>query len=413
MISLADLQRRIDTGDLTPDAAIAQSLEAIAAHEKAIGAFTCRADKPRAATSGALRGIAVGIKDIIDTAEFPTEMGSPIYKANRPRADAPVVMALKRAGATILGKTTTTAFAANDPTATVNPHHHGHTPGGSSAGSAAAVGAGMIPLALGTQTGGSVIRPASFCGAAAIKPSYRLLPTVGVKCFSWTLDTVGLFAAGVTDLALGLSAMTGRPELMLPASLPTPRIGVVTQEFAGAPEKEGAEALQVAARAAERAGAPVRTLSMPDIVAETWRIHPIVQDFEAHQSFAWEYRENYDAMPPLLRGRLDESKGYTPAEYDAAIAVAGRGRNALAEIFGEVDVLLTISAPGAAPKGLSSTGDPRYNRLWTLMGVPCVNVSAHVAEGGLPVGVQVIAPFGADAKALAAARFVEEALKKK
>jgi Asp-tRNA(Asn)/Glu-tRNA(Gln) amidotransferase A subunit family amidase len=412
MISLADLQRRIDTGDLAPDAAIAQSLEAIAAHEKAVGAFVCRADKSRAAGSGPLRGIAVGIKDIIDTAEFPTEMGSAIYKGNRPRADAPVVMALKRAGATILGKTTTTAFAANDPTATLNPHNHGHTPGGSSAGSAAAVGAGMIPLALGTQTGGSVIRPASFCGAAAIKPSYRLLPTIGVKCFSWTLDTVGLFAAGVTDLALGLSAMTGRPELMLPASLPTPRIGVVTQEFAGAPEKEGAEALQVAARAAVRAGAPVRTLSMPEIVAEAWRIHPIVQDFEAHQSFAWEYRENYDAMPPLLRGRLDESKGYTPAEYDAAVGVAGRARHALAEIFGEVDVLLTISAPGAAPKGLSSTGDPRYNRLWTLMGVPCVNVSAHVAEGGLPVGVQVIAPFGADAKALAAARFVEEALKR-
>jgi Asp-tRNA(Asn)/Glu-tRNA(Gln) amidotransferase A subunit family amidase len=413
MISLADLQRRIDTGDLTPDAAIAQSLEAIAAHERAVGAFVCRADKPRAASNGPLRGIAVGIKDIIDTADFPTEMGSPIYKENRPRADAPVVMALKRAGATILGKTTTTAFAANDPTATLNPHDHGHTPGGSSAGSAAAVGAGMIPLALGTQTGGSVIRPASFCGAAAIKPSYRLLPTVGVKCFSWTLDTVGLFAAGVTDLALGLSAMTGRPELMLPASLPAPRIGIVTQEFAGAPEKDGAEALQVAARAAERAGASVRTLSMPEIVAEAWRLHPIVQEFEAHQSFAWEYRENYDAMPPLLRGRLDESKGYTAAEYDAAVAVAGRARNALAEIFGEVDVLLTISAPGAAPKGLSSTGDPRYNRLWTLMGVPCVNVSAHVAEGGLPVGVQVIAPFGADARALAAARFVEEALKKK
>jgi Asp-tRNA(Asn)/Glu-tRNA(Gln) amidotransferase A subunit family amidase len=157
----------------------------------------------------------------------------------------------------------------------------------------------------------------------------------------------------------------------------------------------------------------MRALSMPDIVAEAWRLHPIVQEFEAHQSFAWEYRENYDAMPPLLRGRLDESKGYAAAEYDAAVAVAGRARNALAEIFGEVDVLLTISAPGAAPKGLSSTGDPRYNRLWTLMGVPCVNVSAHVAGDGLPVGVQVIAPFGADAKALAAARFVEEALKKK
>ncbi len=153
------------------------------------------------ASAGPLRGIAVGIKDIIDTADFPTEMGSPIYRGFRPRADAPVVMMLKQAGATIIGKTTTTAFAANDPTPTLNPHNHGHTPGGSSSGSAAAVAAGMIPLALGTQTGGSVIRPASFCGVAAIKPSFRLLPTVGVKCFSWTLDTVGLFAAGVEDLA--------------------------------------------------------------------------------------------------------------------------------------------------------------------------------------------------------------------
>jgi Asp-tRNA(Asn)/Glu-tRNA(Gln) amidotransferase A subunit family amidase len=339
-------------------------------------------------------------------------MGSPIYKGWRPRGDAAVVMMLKQAGATIIGKTTTTAFAANDPTPTLNPHNHGHTPGGSSSGSAAAVGAGMIPLALGTQTGGSVIRPASFCGVAAIKPSYRLLPTVGVKCFSWTLDTVGLFAAGVEDLARGLSAMTNRPGLLLPAAVKAPRIGLVTQEFAGAPEAAGAEALRVAAVAAERAGASVRALAIPEIVAEAWRIHPDVQDFEAHQAFAWEYRENYDAMPLLLRGRLDDSLDTTSAAYDEAIKVAGRARHALSDVFDEVDVLLTLSAPGAAPKGLSSTGDPRYNRLWTLMGVPCVNVPAYVADGGLPVGVQIIARFGADAQALAAARFVEAALKK-
>ena len=214
MIRLSDLQRRIEKGELSPDAALAQSLAAIEAQEKTIGAFASRADKPRAQTTGPLRGIAVGIKDIIDTAELPTEMGSAIYRGHRPRADAPVAMLLKQAGATIVGKTTTTAFAASDPTATLNPRNHGHTPGGSSSGSAAAVAAGMIPLALGTQTGGSVIRPASFCGVAAIKPSYRLLPTVGVKCFSWTLDTVGLFAADVEDLALALSAMTDRPELV-------------------------------------------------------------------------------------------------------------------------------------------------------------------------------------------------------
>ncbi|QPF82230.1 amidase [Bradyrhizobium genosp. L] len=412
MISLVDLQQRIAKGSLSPDAAIAQSQEAIAAHEPRVGAFVCRDARARAQTDGPLRGITVGIKDIIDTADFPTEMGSQIYRGHRPRADAPVVMALKLAGATIVGKTTTTAFAANDPTATLNPHNSAHTPGGSSSGSAAAVGAGMIPLALGTQTGGSVIRPASFCGVAAIKPSYRLLPTVGVKCFSWSLDTVGLFAAGVRDVAAGLAAMTNRPELLLPANVAAPRIGVVTQDFAGAPEPAGAGALQKAARAAGQAGASVRELAMPEIVAEAWRIHPVIQDFDAHRSFAWEYRENYEAMPPLLRGRLDESRGMTPADYDAANDVAARARLALAAVFDEVDVLLTLSAPGAAPKGLASTGDPRYNRLWTLMGVPCVNVPTLVADGGLPVGVTVVAPFGADARALAAASFVEAALAK-
>lgn len=411
MISFADLQRRLEQGALSPDAALGQSLDAIGAQDKTIGAFVCHDNNARAQNAGPLRGIAVGIKDNIDTTDFPTEIGSQIYRDNRPRADAPVVMALKLAGATIVGKTTTTAFAANDPTATLNPHNHAHTPGGSSAGSAAAVAAGMIPLALGTQTGGSVIRPASFCGVAAIKPSFRLLPTVGVKCFSWTLDTVGLFAAGVRDVAAGLAAMTGR-DLLLPATVAAPRIGVVTQDFAGAPEAAGAEALQKAARAAAAAGAAVRELAMPEIVAEAWRIHPVVQDFEAQQSFAWEYRQNYDAMPPLLRGRLDESNGMTPAEYDAAVDVAARARLALSAAFDEVDVLLTLSAPGAAPAGLASTGDPRYNRLWTLMGVPCVNVSALVAEGGLPVGVTVVARFGADAMALAAAAFVERALKR-
>jgi Asp-tRNA(Asn)/Glu-tRNA(Gln) amidotransferase A subunit family amidase len=379
MMSLAELQRRIDHGDLSADAAIAQSLDAIGAHEKTIGAFVCHDQTARAASAGPLRGIAVG-------------------------------MLLKQAGATIVGKTTTTAFAANDPTATLNPRNPDHTPGGSSSGSAAAVAAGMIPLALGAQTGGSVIRPASFCGAAAIKPSFRLLPTVGVKCFSWTLDTVGLFAAGVEDLARGLSAMTSRPELLPGAALKTPRIGVVTQDFVGAPDAAGGEALRIAGVVAERAGASVRTLALPQIVTEAWRIHPTVQFFEAHQAMAWEYRTNYDAVPPLLRGRLDQSLGITPAAYDEARAIANRARAALAELFKDVDVLLTFSAPGAAPRGLASTGDARFNRLWTLMGVPCVNVPAHVADGGLPVGVQVIARFGNDAGALEAARFLEDAL---
>src|ERR1700736_4311716 len=301
MISLAELQRRIDSSDLSADAAIAQSLEAIGADDKTIGAFVCRDENAGAASKGPLRGIAVGIKDIIDTSDFPTEMGAAIYKGWRPRADAPGVAMLKQAGATIVGKTATTAFASRDPAATVNPHNKDHTPGGSSSGSAAGVAAGMIPLALGTQTGGSVIRPASYCGVAAIKPSFRLLPTVGVKCYSWTLDTVGLFAAGIKDLGRGLSAMTNRLELLPGATAQTPRIGVVTQDFAGAPEPASAEALRIATAAAVGAGASVRTLAVPPIVAEAWRIHPTVMEFEAHRALAWEYGANYDALPPLLR----------------------------------------------------------------------------------------------------------------
>jgi Asp-tRNA(Asn)/Glu-tRNA(Gln) amidotransferase A subunit family amidase len=413
MMSLAELQRRIEQGDLSAAAAVSRSVEAIGAKDSAIGAFVCHAENAGAAAAGPLRGIAVGIKDIIDTADFPTEMGSPIYRGFRPRADASVVAMLKKAGATIVGKTATTAFASVDPTPTRNPRNTGHTPGGSSSGSAAAVAAGMIPLALGTQTGGSVIRPASFCGVAAIKPSYRLLPTVGVKCYSWTLDTAGLFAAGVADLAYGLSAMTGRPEL-LPQAMPTTlRIGVVTQDFAGAPETEGDGALQAAAMAVERAGASVRTLALPEAVAEAWRTGLTIQEFEAHQALAWEYRTHHDAMPPLLRAKLDETAGLLPADYDEACRIAARGRHALAGLFDEVDALLTFSAPGAAPKGLASTGDPRFNRVWTLMGVPCVNVPGHVAAHGLPVGVQVVARFGDDAGALAAARFVEAALSRR
>jgi Asp-tRNA(Asn)/Glu-tRNA(Gln) amidotransferase A subunit family amidase len=411
MISLADLQRRIEAGELEPDAALAQSFAAIEARETDVGAFVCHARTTKAQISGPLRGIAVGIKDIIDTADFPTEMGSPIYRGWQPRADAPVVMMLKRAGATIIGKTTTTAFASRDPTVTRNPHNPAYTPGGSSAGSAAAVAAGMIPLALGTQTGGSVIRPAAYCGVAAIKPSFRLLPTVGVKCFSWALDTVGLFGAGVDDVARGLFAMTGRGEFSDIPAASAPRIGVVRQEFAGPVEPAAEKGLAAAIKAATRAGASVETIDLPEMVRDAWRIHPVIQDFEAHRALAWEFSARHDEIAPMLRANLDETADLTPRQYDEARRIGRRGRRELAEVFEGVDVLLTYSAPGAAPKGLGSTGDPRYNRLWTLMGTPCVNVPA-LKVGGLPVGVQVIARFGNDAGALAAARFLEEALAK-
>ncbi|KYG99186.1 amidase [Bradyrhizobium sp. DOA1] len=412
MISLADLQRRIEAGELSPDAAIAQSHAAIEAKEKDVHAFVRHDKSAKAQASGPLRGIAVGIKDIIDTANMPTEMGSEIYRGWQPRSDAPVVMMLKRAGATIIGKTTTTAFASRDPTPTLNPHNLGHTPGGSSSGSAAAVGAGMIPLALGTQTGGSVIRPAAYCGTAAIKPSFRMLPTVGVKCYSWALDTVGLFGARAEDLARGLLAITGRTEFSGITPAKAPRIGVVRQEFAGSVEPAAEQGLEAAIQAATRAGANVRTIDLPASLQDAWRIQPIIQDFEAHRALAWEFSERHDEIAPMLRASLDATAGLTPKEYDEARRISRRGRRELGELFEGVDVLLTYSAPGTAPaKELATTGDPRYNRLWTLMGNPCVNVPV-LKVNGLPIGVQVIARFGNDPLALAAARFLEDALAK-
>jgi Asp-tRNA(Asn)/Glu-tRNA(Gln) amidotransferase A subunit family amidase len=411
MLSLLHLLRRIDAGDLTPAASIRAAHDAIVAADAEIGAFVHVDSAAQAQASGPLRGIAVGVKDIIDTGDMPTEMGSPIYAGWRPKADAPVVMALRRVGATPVGKTVTTPFAYIDPAATRNPRDLGHTPGGSSSGSAAAVAAGMVPLALGTQTGGSIIRPASYCGVAAMKPSFRLLPTVGVKCFSWALDTVGVFAAAIADVGYALAAVTGRPDLRVDRSQPgTPRIGIVTQDFAGEPEPASAAALAEAARSCEKAGATVRQAPLPALFASAWAAHPPLQDYEARQAFAWEHARHKHALPPLLLKLLDDAESIPAEVYDDARRAAHHARGALDDIFDEFDILLTFSAPGTAPETLASTGSARFNRLWTLMGNPCVNVPGLAGPKGLPVGVQVIAPFGRDARALLAAKFVEGAI---
>lgn len=412
MLSLLDLLRRMDDGSLTPEQAVRLSREAIAAGDEDIRAFVTVDHAADVRREGPLRGIAAGVKDIIDTADLPTEMGSSIYAGWRPKADAPIVAALKRSGATVIGKTATTAFAYLDPAATRNPVNRAHTPGGSSSGSAAAVAAGMVPLAVGTQTGGSVIRPASFCGVAGVKPSYRVLPAGGIKPFSWSLDTPGLFAATVADVAYALAALTGREKVRVDGqSLATPRIGVVTQDFAEAPEAAAAAALDEAARAAERAGATVTRIGLPALLGEAFRIHRTVQDFEARQALAWEFDHHRDALPPLLRQALEAARDVTVEAYDAARRTARHARRALKEVFAECDVLLTYAAPGPAPRGLGSTGDARFNRLWTLMGNPCVSVPGMADPAGLPLGLQVIAGFGHDKKALSAAEYLARAIR--
>jgi Asp-tRNA(Asn)/Glu-tRNA(Gln) amidotransferase A subunit family amidase len=411
MLSLIDLLRRIEAREVTPGAATRLALDAITAQDEAVMAFASLDAAAAVGAEGPLRGIAVGVKDIIDTADLPTAYGSPIYAGWRPRADAPVVALARRSGATVIGKTATTPFAYLDPAETRNPRRLDHSPGGSSSGSAAAVAAGMVALALGTQTGGSVIRPASFCGVAAIKPSFRTLPTVGVKAFSWSLDTVGLFAATVRDVAYALAALTGRTGLRVEGrSSASWRIGIVSQDFAGEAEPASAAALETAARAAEAAGASVRQLALPPVLGDAFRAHQPLQDFEARQALAWEYDHHRDALPPRLRQALDEAQTLPVEAYDEARRTARRARVALREVFAEVDVLMTFAAPGAAPRGLASTGDSRFNRLWTLMGDPCVNVPGLVDSSGLPVGIQLIAPFGRDDLALLAGAFLEEAI---
>ncbi|MFN3671169.1 MAG: amidase, partial [Bosea sp. (in: a-proteobacteria)] len=374
MLSVRDIVGRIAAGQSTAEAELARATAAIDAQEPAIKAFASR-PATLAAGDGPLAGVACGVKDIIDTADLPTQMGSPIYQGWRPRADAPIVMALKAAGASVAGKTHTTAFAFLDPAPTHNPHDATASPGGSSAGSAAAVAAGMIPLAIGTQTGGSVIRPASYCGVAGVKPSYGLLPTVGVKPFSWSLDTLGLMAASADDLGLALAPIAGRPELdVAPAALKGLRIGIARQDFAGMAEPSCEAALQRLARVAAEAGAQCVDLNAPTALAAAFEAHGPLQDYEARHALAWEFAHHRDSIAPKLRAYLDGVQAATPASYDEARRLSRRGRDAARGFFAEVDVVIAYSAPGEAPDTMGSTGDSKFNRLWTLLGVPCLTI---------------------------------------
>jgi Asp-tRNA(Asn)/Glu-tRNA(Gln) amidotransferase A subunit family amidase len=309
----------------------------------------------------------------------------------------------------ILGKTVTTEFASLVPAATRNPRNLAHTPGGSSSGSAAAVAAAMLPIALGSQTAGSVIRPAAFCGMAGFKPSYRLIPAVGMKCFAWHLDTAGLFAAGVADVAFAAAAITDR-DLRVDRGAPAaPRIALVRTHLWPQASAAMHGAVEAAARAALAAGATVTELTLPPILEEAHRAHGTIYDYEAFRALAFEYDRHYDEIAGTLREQLDRAAAISAEDYDGARRAATRARHALADVMSEHDVLLTPSAPGAAPHGLGSTGNPAFNRLWTLMGTPCVNVPG-LSEGELPLGVQIVGRFGRDRLALEAALFLERAI---
>jgi Asp-tRNA(Asn)/Glu-tRNA(Gln) amidotransferase A subunit family amidase len=419
MLSALDLARRIEEGVLTPAAVLESGIEAIAAREPAVGAFASLdldAARERIRLSGAalastpLRGLPVGIKDIFDTAELPTEYGSPIYAGHRPRADAALVSLVRRAGGIILGKTVTTEFASLQPAGTRNPHNLAHTPGGSSSGSAAAIAAGMLPIACGSQTGGSVIRPAAFCGVAGFKPSFKLLPTVGMKCYSWYLDTAGLFAAGVADLAFVAAAISGR-DLRIDRREPAaPRIAVMRTQLWPQASLAMQDALARAARCAETAGAVVKDLPLPRQLEDAYEAHAIVHEYEVSRALAFEYDHHREQLSPLLRERIERGAAIDAESYDAARRTTRLARRVFADIAADFDAILTPSAAGAAPAGLTSTGAPTFNKLWTLLGNPCVNVPGLVDADGMPLGVQIVGRFARDRAALEAALFLEHAI---
>ena len=303
MLSALGLARAIEAGELTPAQAVELCAEAIAKRESEVGAFVTldlegarKAAQQPGLKDKPLRGLPVALKDIFDTADMPTEYGSPIYAGHRPKADASLVALIRRAGGTLIGKTVTTEFAHLDPGKTRNPHNLAHTPGGSSSGSAAGVAAGFFPIATGSQTGGSVIRPASYCGVAGFKPSYRLLPTVGMKCVSWHLDTAGLFAARSP------TSPSPRPPSAsaICASTARRRHRRASACCASSPGRAASDdmiaALDNVARAASAANARVRDIKLPPVLASAFRAHGTIQAYEAARSLASEYERAKDKL---------------------------------------------------------------------------------------------------------------------
>ena len=416
MLSALDLARRIESGDLAPADAVDLCAQAIERREGEIQAFAAldvAGARQQAEAAGLanrpLRGLPVGVKDIFDTVDFPTEFGTPIYAGNRPRADAALVALIRRAGGIVLGKTVTTELAFLNPSKTHNPHDPSRSPGGSSSGSAAGVAAGMLPIAVGSQTGGSVIRPAAYCGVTGFKPSYRLLPTPGLKHFAVYLDTAGLFAAGVADVAFAAAAITGRDLRVDRAASEAPRIAIARTNVWDQASADMQSALDAAAKAAEKAGARIIEPAWPAFLTDAFHAHAVIQDYEAFRTLAFEYDRHRDRLSPVLRDMLDKAAAVTADDYDAARRTTKRARQALADHMGDIDALLTPSAPSAAPPP-DTTGPAIFNRVWTLMGTPCVNVTGLKDARGLPLGVQIVGRFGRDREALLTAQFLEKAI---
>ncbi|QWE07812.1 amidase [Polynucleobacter ibericus] len=361
----------------------------------------------KGAVQGILHGLPIGVKDLFDTYDLPTSYGSPIYANHYPAADAVSVALMRQAGGIILGKTTTTEFASFKSGPTTNPHDVHHTPGGSSSGSAAAVSDFMVPLATGSQTAGSIIRPASYCGVVGFKPSFGKISVAGVKSLAPSLDTLGSFGRTIEDVALGVAAMSGDHRLAKVEDLHSkPRIAICKTSNWSFAQKETSTALAVARHAAEVISRGlVGDIKLPKACDDLTVAQTRIMLSEISRSFTFE-RVHYPKKLSLQFSKsLHEGLEISFEQYTKDLLLASDAKASVMDLFNdEIDILIAPSATGEAPPLKDGTGNPIFCREWTLLGLPCININVAAGPNGLPVGVQLIAGPGKDRFLLSAAR---------
>ncbi len=418
-LGVSDASRRIREGRLSPVNLLEACLERIGAldsmlsawiHVDEAGARAAAKERASEAASrrvrGALHGIPVGVKDVFHVAGMPTTAGAGRFAHEWPSEDSTVVARMREAGAIIVGKTATTEFAYMDPALTRNPWNTAHTPGGSSSGSAAAMAARMVPLALGTQTVGSVLRPAGYCGVVGFKPSSGRVPTDGVIPLSWSLDHVGCFVRSVEDAALALGVLAGADRVS-PAT--APRIGVPRAWVGRAEPEVAAHVTAIAQRLAE-AGAEVADVALPESVASIDAAGRSVMAADAAAYHTGRFGTDLSSHRPGIATLVRTGLGQSAVDYVRANRTRDAFRADMRPLFERFTVLLTPVAPGPAPPGLDSTGDPSFCAPWSFIGAPSIALPSGVGTGGLPLAVQLIAGPRRDAELLGAAAWCERTL---
>ena len=413
----AEIARRIRAGTWSAESVARACLERIAAREPAVGAWACvdpdaalreaRA-LDRASPRGALHGVPIGIKDVIDTADQPTCYGSPVYPDHRPARDAACVSRLKDAGALILGKTVTTEFAFAHPAGTRHPLAPEHTPGGSSSGSAAAIADGMVPAALGTQTGGSTIRPSAYCGIVGYKPAFGSIPVDGLKPLAPSLDTIGIMARAVEDIPLLAGVLSARPAG--PVRDGPPRLALFRTPWWQDVEDPAKTVIEEAMQAAGEAGARTREMDVPPGFAQLDPAHRVVMSAEVANSMDPEWRSDPARLSEVMRAFIERGRRESSEDVDRGWALASEWRRRLRDLCSDGEVLVTPPAAGEAPKGLASTGSSIFCRSWTLLKVPCLHLPVARGASRLPLGIQLVAPHGDEGDLFGAAEWLQERL---